>query len=144
MWNSNILSNFTMETVNVPANDKGKGFQIGQASTKPRMILGASAVSVSNSTNVTPVLAMVPGRQLTSGIFDSNTSPCVYLAQSSKAMTTGLASTFEPACVIPYIETRAGGGPFPILPPGWLLIAITGSVDADGVIQWQICSCDLG
>jgi hypothetical protein len=144
MWNRNILSNFTMETATVPAIDKGKGFRIGTASDKPRMILGVSCYAGTNTTNVVPVLAMVPGIQLDSNTFDANTDLCVYIARSSQPITSTLATTYSPGVIIPYIETRAGGGTFPILPPGWLLIAITGDVDADGTVLWQVASCDLG
>ena len=144
MWNQNLLSNFTMESATVPAIDAGKGFRIATASDKPRMILGVSCYSGTNTTNVVPVLAMVPGLQLDANVFDANTDLCVFITRSSQPITAALTSAKSPGVVIPYIETRAGGGPFPILPPGWLLIAITGDVDADGTILWQVASCDLG
>ena len=142
------LSNFSMNTVTPTAMEKGLGVLLATASeTKPRMLLGASAYSVTNTTNTTPVLAMCPSTDLTtySGVqtIDTNQKNVVYILNSSQVFSS-LSTTYNPSCLVPYNETRAGGGTFPIIPPGWMLFGVYGDLDADGAISWQVCTCDLG
>ena len=143
-----MLSNWSMNSVQAPIMDKGFSVLLASADSKPRMILGVSCYaspSGGNTTNVVPVLAMVPSQELAANsVVETNTVPVVYIARSSQPITTTLATTYSPGVLIPYIESRAGGGPFPIVPPGWMLLGVNGDVDADGTIEWQVASCDMG
>lgn len=136
-----------MNTVQPTAMEKGLGVLLASAETKPRMLLAASAYSVSNTTNSTPILAMCPSTDLTSyagaQTIDTNQKDVVYLLNSSQAMS-GLSTTYNPNCMVPYLETRAGGGMFPIIPPGWMLFGVIGDLDLDGIVSWNVCTCDIG
>jgi len=141
------LSNFSMNTVKPTAMEKGLGVLLASAEMKPRMILSASAHSVTNTTNATPILAMCPSTALTSyageQTIDANTKDVCYIVNSSQALSS-LSSTYNPNCMVPYTESRAGGGMFPILPPGWMLFGVVGDLDCDGLVTWNVCTCDIG
>jgi len=137
------MSNYTMNTVKNGALDKGHGVLIASADSKPRILLGASCYAVTNTTNVVPVLAMCPATTLdASQSIDTNTQPVVYLQRSSQPLNGALATPYTPACLVPYTDSRAGGGQFPIIPPGWMLFGCMGDVDGNGDISWQVCTAD--
>jgi len=96
-----MLSNWSMNSVQAPIMDKGFSVLLASADSKPRMILGVSCYaspSGGNTTNVVPVLAMVPSQELAANsVVDTNTVPVVYIARSSQPITTTLATTYSPA-----------------------------------------------
>lgn len=138
------MDNFATATVKHAALDKGHAAQLVAAADHPRIVLAASAIAVTNTTNCVPVLALVPGSTgFSGGSIDLNTYPFTAICRSSQPLNGALAATYTPASLIPFIDSRAGGGTFPIIPPGYILCGMMGDVDGDGEVAWSVITADM-
>ena len=137
------LINYAMANLSHDALDKGSGIALLSASDKPRIILAMSCYAITNTTNAVPNVAMMPSIATpANAVYDLNSTPCCWILKSSQPLNGALATPYTPATLVPYIESRAGGGTFPILPPGYILIGAMGDVDGDGSVAWQVVSAE--
>jgi hypothetical protein len=138
------MRNYAMANVTHDALDKGHGVQLVAAAESARIVLAASCFAVTNTTNCVPIMTLLPGPEgFSAGSVDLNTYPSTYILKSSQPLNGALATPYTPATLVPYIESRAGGGTFPIIPPGYILVGAMGDVDGDGSVAWQVVTAEI-
>jgi len=137
-----MLQEYRSVTVTLNATDQGKGRVIIGASEKPRLILGLSCYSGTNTAASMMGLFVLSSQPAASGTeFDLSTQIGIKAIQGTLPMnnSTGLgtAQTF-----IPTVDTRAGGT-WLLMPPYSLLIGAPAEADLDGTVIFTISSAEL-
>ena len=134
--------NFSQVTVTLPATDQELATMILGADENPRLVLGLSVFSGTNTAAAMMGLYIIPSQGAASGLeYDLATQNAVKVMQGTQLMDSstslGLSQVF-----VPTIDTRAGGS-WLILPPYSLLLIAPQVADLNGTVVVTVSSAEL-
>jgi len=143
------LRNFRQVTVNLPASDQGNGRMVMGASEKPRLILGCSAYSGTNTAASKLSLFIIPSQAPASaGEYDLTLG-----GQDAIKVIQGcgdFSACVNPATSQGYVPValgdaggRGAGGGYLILPPYALLVISPSEADLNGTVLVSVSSAEM-